>query len=872
MRIRSIRVENVRRFVRPVVVEGIGPGLNLLCEPNESGKSTLFDALQALFFAPHRSKAQGIQSLRPHAGGAPEVSVEIEVEDGRHRIAKRWLSAPRAEVHREGRLIAQADEAEAWIAARVAPAGEAGPAGLLWVRQGETGLDGGTPRERDEARGARRGLVSSVAGEVEAMTGGRRMDALRRRCRDEIGLHLTPTGKPKVGGPLRAAQEAVEAWEARREDLASKVGALRGDLDRRRVVRRELAELEDPEAARARRAKLREKEAALDAATRHAEERERAARDERTARALLDGALARREAQRAAQRERSEAIHAAEEALTRTAEAKAASARAQVRRDAAEARAGEAEGAWSAADRTRRAAQAAEARAAAEARRAELAARLDRAEAARARAEAARAGVSLGPDAATMQRLEALDRDLAVARAARDRAAPSLTMDYADGASRGVSRDGAALPDGVPVPIPEGAALDLAGLGRLTIRSGRAAEAEAVRDAEARLRHALDAAGLADLDAAREAAAHRAAEEAEEARARAMLHAVAPEGLDALREALAALPPPAEPDPSLPAAGEAQRLADEAGAAREAARRAADEARGRTEAAARALDREVLASRAAEDRLARASAALPADPEAAEAGMAREIDVLGADLAAAEDRLRALCASAPDLEAARAAATRARAVVAEAEARRQAHAIELTGLDHTIAARADDAVEEELADAEARLEAARAALAALEREVQVLRRLDAALDEARAQARERYLAPVLTELRPLLRLIWPDAELRLDDEAVLPSALLRDGAEEAFDVLSGGTQEQIAMMVRLAFARMLAAGGRHAPVILDDALIFTDDERIERMFDALHRQADDLQVIVLSCRQRAFRDLGGAALRIVPAAEPVGAA
>jgi hypothetical protein len=34
------------------------------------------------------------------------------------------------------------------------------------------------------------------------------------------------------------------------------------------------------------------------------------------------------------------------------------------------------------------------------------------------------------------------------------------------------------------------------------------------------------------------------------------------------------------------------------------------------------------------------------------------------------------------------------------------------------------------------------------------------------------------------------------------------------------------------------------------------------MFDALHRQAGDLQIIVLTCRQRAFRDLGGKALRL----------
>mgnify|MGYP000014634806 FL=1 len=70
------------------------------------------------------------------------------------------------------------------------------------------------------------------------------------------------------------------------------------------------------------------------------------------------------------------------------------------------------------------------------------------------------------------------------------------------------------------------------------------------------------------------------------------------------------------------------------------------------------------------------------------------------------------------------------------------------------------------------------------------------------------------------------------------------------------------MLVRLAFARLLAATGRTAPVILDDALVFTDDDRIERMFDALHRQASDMQIIVLTCRQRAFRALGGQALRL----------
>lgn len=47
------------------------------------------------------------------------------------------------------------------------------------------------------------------------------------------------------------------------------------------------------------------------------------------------------------------------------------------------------------------------------------------------------------------------------------------------------------------------------------------------------------------------------------------------------------------------------------------------------------------------------------------------------------------------------------------------------------------------------------------------------------------------------------------------------------------------------------------PVILDDALVHSDDDRIEAMFTALHRVAQDQQIIILTRRQRAFAPLGG---------------
>lgn len=47
------------------------------------------------------------------------------------------------------------------------------------------------------------------------------------------------------------------------------------------------------------------------------------------------------------------------------------------------------------------------------------------------------------------------------------------------------------------------------------------------------------------------------------------------------------------------------------------------------------------------------------------------------------------------------------------------------------------------------------------------------------------------------------------------------------------------------------------PIILDDALVNSDDDRIIKMFTALTRVAVDQKIIVFSCLQMAFQDLGG---------------
>ena len=95
------------------------------------------------------------------------------------------------------------------------------------------------------------------------------------------------------------------------------------------------------------------------------------------------------------------------------------------------------------------------------------------------------------------------------------------------------------------------------------------------------------------------------------------------------------------------------------------------------------------------------------------------------------------------------------------------------------------------------------------------------------------------------------------------------GAVESFTSLSAGTQEQLAVLTRLAFAELLLDQGRPATVILDDALVFSDDDRIERMFDILTRAGEKVQIIVLTCRQRLFARLGAPTLQIVECDEDV---
>lgn len=186
---------------------------------------------------------------------------------------------------------------------------------------------------------------------------------------------------------------------------------------------------------------------------------------------------------------------------------------------------------------------------------------------------------------------------------------------------------------------------------------------------------------------------------------------------------------------------------------------------------------------------------------------------------------------------------------------------EVTRLTALIESNEGAGVEEMLLAAEAERDRLTSAVTEFEQETAVLQLLLETLEAAESEAKTRYLAPVVSRVEPYLKMLLPGANIVLDEELRI-AAIQRDGQREDFDVLSGGTKEQLAVLTRLAFAELLLGQGRPATVILDDALAFSDDDRIEIMFDVLMRAGDKVQIIVLTCRKRLFTRLGASPLEI----------
>lgn len=134
--------------------------------------------------------------------------------------------------------------------------------------EGSTAAD---KQDRERALTARRDLLSSVAGEIDSMTGGRRLDAVMAKLGQVLAKLVTSTGRAKTDGDWARAEGEAESLRGREAELAAKAARLSGELSRRAGVQRQLRDLDDPEADRRRTEALIVAEAAETAARAHAE-------------------------------------------------------------------------------------------------------------------------------------------------------------------------------------------------------------------------------------------------------------------------------------------------------------------------------------------------------------------------------------------------------------------------------------------------------------------------------------------------------------------------------------------------------------------------------------------------------------------------
>lgn len=127
----------------------------------------------------------------------------------------------------------------------------------------------------------------------------------------------------------------------------------------------------------------------------------------------------------------------------------------------------------------------------------------------------------------------------------------------------------------------------------------------------------------------------------------------------------------------------------------------------------------------------------------------------------------------------------------------------------------------------------------------------------RDTTRLRYVEPYRTELQRLGRPVFgPSFEVDIDSDLCIRSRTL-DGVTVPYESLSGGAKEQLGILARLAGAALVAKEDS-VPVVVDDALGFTDRDRLTKMSEVLDTMGAQGQVIVLTCSPDRYDGVKGA--------------
>lgn len=853
-------------------------GVTVIEGPNEVGKSSIAEAIDLLLEELDSTTKQAVKDVKPvDRDAGPEVELEVETGEYAFRYRKRFLrdritelkiSRPRPEdltgrdAHDrvQGILAETVDEA-LWKGLRITQ---------------------GTGVQQAQVNG-----IASLAGALDRAAGtlpvGREEVSLFDRAREEYLTYWTETGRARAEAAghaqrLRDRQDAVTEIEANLQRLEDDVarmarlqsglrdlGAARTDADRRVVdLRAQWKRIEGIQAVAT----------TLEAQAKNAQmtaERAREAEASRisAARAVTE-AIAERDRQVKALAESMPDLELARE-RSQTATRVLADARAA--RDAADVIAR-----LLRADVEYRRAEAALADLSDQKRR------VDVAREALARAEATLAANRV--DAATLAAIRAADLEVQKARARLDAGRPSLVLEALRPVE--VTLDGApvALVPGSPVrrSVDDRLRLVVPGIVGVEVEAGAgdARLAEALVGAQSAVTDVCDRAGIADLTAADKAAeARRAAVTAKREHEQTITGLLGADGLTALAALEARIAAaeqrtvgyvgtrPAQPPMALDADA-ARDAADEAEHALEDARGLVERAEAEEKAArerltefeTKATEAKVLlqvaedAAAALERSLAEARGAV--SDEALADGRAAAVAAAELATTAASEARTMLEGESPDrvkalLENAESVLTGASLALREAEDERLQ--VETRLRDH-----GEDGLSEKLDAAITLRDVAARELGAYSARANARKLLFETLRRARESAHLAYIGPLREKIEALGKVVFGESlRIEMTDDLKIASRTL-DRRTVPFGSLSVGAREQLGVITRLACAMIVAPDGG-VPLILDDALGYSDPGRLEAMGAVLALAGRSCQVVVLTCYPERYRHVGGAAIR-----------
>lgn len=884
MFIKSLMVEGVGRFASVTHIDGFVEGVNVLAAGNEAGKSTLFRAIRTCLFSRHDSKVQEIKDLGSDDSQLPATVQLTFVHNGHTYVIKKcFLRTPSATLSEDGREIArgkQADEA-VWELLGLSPGSgrtlDDGAFGVLWVGQGAS--------FRVPAPGAAASSVlnSAIESEVGALIGGERARQAVEDINVELRRYLTDTNRPKSDGPLHRAVQEVEHWQAAETEAQGKLTALEQQFINLLKLRQQHQELTDPATTDQLAKELIEAQNSLADARSSAQEIRRFEAEESSARRALEGASQRLKQLRdltgridASRKSEAAQTKGLPEQQAREQEARTALLRTQEQIADIEKQAR----VLSTREQQLEKLAAASIRAMRKDDLARQLTALERASKELLQIDAQLTQISIKPK--HIEDLDELDRKIATLDAQLSATAAHLTVEVKP-AGAGQVRIGSAQLEGAhSAPILAPTKITIGELAVVTVTPAPNVRHEERQSSDTERSTFLESIGVATSAEARALLSKRRDLEASRKAVLTELKTLKVAGDPAsviaktksdLAETDAAISAALTDTKrqSLPSSKEIEEEKLELGRKRaplDARRASLEETREQQQ---KALEGAVGARSGTESKLEvirksiEDDIALCPDSERAARDTSLVTGVTTAETAhqTATTVLSAKRQMTPDAAEIERREARGQRLEQALENRKDdliQLEREIGRLTGQIQTAGGDGVGETLASAQEQRTLAERERSRFQERAATLQLLRDTVSSCLAEGREHYYEPVRKHLRPFLNDLFPGAELELGDGFAI-TGIKRDRTE-TFTRLSDGTQEQIAVLVRLAMASMLAERGQTVPVILDDALVYSDDDRIKLMFDALSRAGRHQQVIVLTCRLRTFAPLGGHTLRV----------